>query len=55
VLLVDNLDAVQNLQEIPRLACVTALRLQPRDAQSLVSNLATASCDMLFNLIKVPP
>jgi hypothetical protein len=27
----------------------------PRDAQSLVTNLATASCDMLFNLIKVPP
>jgi hypothetical protein len=50
----NGLHAQQGVEEYPRCACVTASRLQPRNAQSLVCNVAPASFDMLFDLVEVP-
>jgi hypothetical protein len=51
----ERLNVQQALQELFRRACVTALRLQPCDAQTLVVDEAAASPDVLFDLSEVPP
>jgi hypothetical protein len=53
VLFVDSLYAQEALQKLPRPACITTRRLQPRNTQALVSNLAMAPSDMLFDLVEV--
>jgi hypothetical protein len=55
VLLVDRLHAQQAFQKVSRPACVHAHRLQPRDAQALVVDVAAALSDVLFDLGEVPP
>jgi hypothetical protein len=55
MLLVKRLETQQGLQEVPRPACVTAHRLQPRDAQTLVVNVAKAASNVLFDLGEVSP
>jgi hypothetical protein len=48
-----RLGGQQRVQELSRPACVIAHRLQPRDAQALVANMAGAFSDVSFDFGEV--